>query len=100
MPNGKSSEFEAWIRISENNSPLCELVSKPDPTIWDDDADQPTASTSIGSGTKREVTPSVASNSPAIKEELKALQANMEELDMADALVVEPRLQQLPLRLP
>ena len=89
--NGKINEFKAWVKISENTSLLCEPVNKPDATIWDDDADQP--STSTGSGTMREVTPGVASDSqapapqtPAIKEELKAMQANMEELDMIDSL--------------
>ena len=66
-------------------------MDKPDVSIWDDDADQP--STSTGSGPRREVTPGVASDSqapapqmPAIKEELEALRANMEEQDMIDSL--------------
>ena len=93
--------YEAWVIISENNSALCELVSKPEPTIWDDDADMPAkpeetaASTSAGSGTKPEdekqqVTASVSSTSPLNKEEFKALMANMQELEEAEALVVEP----------
>ena len=38
---GKFSELEAWIIISENDAALCELVGKPTPTIWDEDADMP-----------------------------------------------------------
>ena len=102
--NGKFSEYEAWIIISENNAALCELVSKPEPTIWDDDEEMPAkpeetaASSSAGSGTlkttpedeKQQVTASVSSTSPLNKEEFKALMANMQELEEAEALVAEP----------
>ena len=69
--NGKINEFKAWVKISENTSLLCEPVNKPDATIWDDDADQP--STSTGSGTLQEVTPGVASDSQAPAQQMPAI---------------------------
>ena len=49
--NQKVTEFEAWVKISENTSLFCELVDKPDVSIWDDDAEEP--STRSGSGLRR-----------------------------------------------
>ena len=82
--NQKVTEFEAWVKISENTSLFCELVDKPDVSIWDDDAEEP--STSSGSGLRREVTPGVASSSQPPPQQMQALRENMEEQDLIDAL--------------
>ena len=63
---GNFVEYHAWAKITENSVALCSLSSGPAPTIWDDDAaeesTEPASSSSavIGSGVKREVTPSIA----------------------------------------
>ena len=63
---GNFVEYHAWAKITENAVALCSLSSGPAPTIWDDDAaeesTEPASSSSavIGSGVKREVTPSIA----------------------------------------
>ena len=85
--NQKVTEFEVWVKISENTFLFCELVDKPQLSIWDepDDAEEP--STSSGSGSRREVTPGVTSSPqppppqmPEPKEEtdLGALRENLE----------------------
>ena len=52
--NQKVTEFEAWVKISENSSWFCELVDKPQLSIWDEPGDAEEPSTSSGSGLRRE----------------------------------------------